>query len=306
MTNRRDEDIANGQFLQSCDKRGNCIEVCKYGEDFIPTAIFKMGHIPDPRTHFPLLRDMQIRDDDILLCAYMKAGTHWVWEIIAMLTGQSTEYAAGPKEDTMIEFRSVEKLDALPSPRILNTHIRFNNIPKGLIERKCRIVFVVRNPKDIAVSMYNHISAKGSAFAYKGSFDDFLSLFMSDVVPHNAWPGYMTGWETDFALHPDVPRHIIYYEDLKQNPVHEVKMLASYLNVTCTDSFIDEIVDKCSFAKLKEGKAGSPKNMKWNFLYRKGEVGEWKNWFTVAQNEEFDRFLQTSTKDSNFVYKYTI
>ncbi|XP_021340691.1 sulfotransferase 1C4-like isoform X2 [Mizuhopecten yessoensis] len=273
MTNRRDEDIANGQFLQSCDKRGNCIEVCKYGEDFIPTAIFKMGHIPDPRTHFPLLRDMQIRDDDILLCAYMKAGTHWVWEIIAMLTGQSTEYAAGPKEDTMIEFRSVEKLDALPSPRILNTHIRFNNIPKGLIERKCRIVFVVRNPKDIAVSMYNHISAKGSAFAYKGSFDDFLSLFMSDVVPHNAWPGYMTGWETDFALHPDVPRHIIYYEDLKQ---------------------------------LKEGKAGSPKNMKWNFLYRKGEVGEWKNWFTVAQNEEFDRFLQTSTKDSNFVYKYTI
>lgn len=98
-----------------------------------------------------------------------------------MLTSGQAEYAPGPKEDTMLEFRSVDKLDSLPSPRIFNTHLRLSNLPRQMVEKKCKIIFVVRNPKDIAVSMYSHMSAKGSSFAYKGNFDDFLSLFKSDI-----------------------------------------------------------------------------------------------------------------------------
>ncbi|OWF36359.1 estrogen sulfotransferase-like [Mizuhopecten yessoensis] len=294
-----------GEILEIRDKSGNTMSVFKYGEDVIPLNKGLLDFVL-PQEHMLRLGDMEARDDDIMICAHTKAGTHWIWEIIMMLTRGSTVYAAGPKEHAMLEFRSAEKLDALDSPRIFNTHLRLSNLPKKLVERKCKIVFLVRNPKDTAVSLYNHMSAKGSAFAYKGSFDDFLSLFMSDIFPHNAWPGYMTGWETDFALNPDVPRHIIYYEDLKQNPVHEVRMLASYLNVTCTDSFIGEIVDKCSFDNLKNGKTDSPDTTKWKFMYRKGEVGDWKNWFTVAQNEAFDKYITKETEKSNFKFKYTL
>ncbi|XP_033752616.1 sulfotransferase 1C2-like [Pecten maximus] len=294
-----------GEFLEARDKSGNTITVFQYGEDTIP-AMKGLLDIMNPQQHMPQLREMEARDDDIVVCAPVKAGTHWVWEILTMLTRGTTEYATGPKEDTMLEFRSVDKLNALTSPRVLNTHLRLSNLPKQLIEKKCKLIFVVRNPKDTVVSMYNHMSAKGSAFAYKGSFDEFISMFMSEVVPHNQWTRYMTGWEHDLAFNSDIPRHIIYYEDLKQNPFHEIKKLASYLNVTCTDAFVDDMVEKCSFVNLKEGKTNRPDNKRWQFMYRKGEVGDWKTWFTVAQNEVFDEYLTKEMEHSKFNFKYTI
>ena len=37
-----------------------------------------------------------------------------------------------------------------------------------------------------------------------------------------------------------------------------------------------------------------------------GEVGDWKNHFTVAQNERFDQIYNEKMKDIKFSYKYTI
>ncbi|KAJ8314111.1 hypothetical protein KUTeg_008672 [Tegillarca granosa] len=37
-----------------------------------------------------------------------------------------------------------------------------------------------------------------------------------------------------------------------------------------------------------------------------GEVGGWKNWFTVAQNEEFNSIYQSEMKDSKLKLKFML
>ena len=37
-----------------------------------------------------------------------------------------------------------------------------------------------------------------------------------------------------------------------------------------------------------------------------GEVGDWKNWFTVAQNEEFDQLYFDKMKDSKLNFRFEI
>jgi hypothetical protein len=37
-----------------------------------------------------------------------------------------------------------------------------------------------------------------------------------------------------------------------------------------------------------------------------GEVGDWKNWFTVAQSEAFDAVYNDRMKESNWKLRYTI
>ena len=54
---------------------------------------------------------------------------------------------------------------------------RYPLLPKSLDEHKHKIVFVQRNPKDLAVSYY--FQAK-SAVQYQGTFLQFLDMFMSE------------------------------------------------------------------------------------------------------------------------------
>ena len=37
-----------------------------------------------------------------------------------------------------------------------------------------------------------------------------------------------------------------------------------------------------------------------------GEVGDWKNWFTVAQNEEFDRIMAEKMKNISHKFQYVL
>ncbi|XP_067946984.1 sulfotransferase 1C2-like [Watersipora subatra] len=91
---------------------------------------------------------------------------------------------------------------------------------------------------------------------------------------------------------------------------------------------VKEIAEAVSFDKMKVGKTTAtpskesmemvksivgPKHLEENHtklkkatvqIYRKGVIGDWKNHFTVAQNEMFDDFLADweGGKDIPFVY----
>ncbi|XP_078335038.1 sulfotransferase 1C2-like [Crassostrea virginica] len=101
----------------------------------------------------------------------------------------------------------------------------------------------------------------------------------------------------------------VHYENLKKNPIHEARRLADFLNIDLRQEDIAEIVDKCSFQKLKQAdetvkdqsvfkESGLPTTLI-NNLYRKGEIGDWKNHFTVAMNEQFDAVFKEEMRDSD-------
>lgn len=44
-----------------------------------------------------------------------------------------------------------------------------------------------------------------------------------------------------------------------------------------------------------------------NFQYfLAGIVGDWKNWFTVAENEKMDRWLQDHMKNTDLKFRYEL
>jgi hypothetical protein len=67
-------------------------------------------------------------------------------------------------------------------PRHFKTHLPFSLLPPNL-EYKCKVVYVARNPKDVAVSYY-HLSKFIMLHDFNGRFDKFWEYFEKDLCKH--------------------------------------------------------------------------------------------------------------------------
>lgn len=284
--------------------------------DIFPTF---PGKIP-VADHVRNLRAMSMREDDIIIAAFPKCGTHWIWEVTQMLVSGKAEYDTRPKEEVMMEFVEVEHFELLTSPRVINSHLFLRQLSREIATKKPRIINVIRNPKDTAVSTYFHlIQMKGFETVEKMGFIEFGKMFLKGGFAPGSFVdyfSYMTQMATFLREHPDIPVVTIYFEDAKEDPVKCVRQLAEFLQVDASERLCAEVAVQCSFHKLKEAdettKVKKQSNTEQMFktgkakLFRKGEVGDWKNYFTVALSEEYDRVVPDKLKGLGIKTRYSI
>ena len=96
-----------------------------------------------------------------------------------MLFKGKPEHTRTPKERLMLSFSTQEFFDTLAPPRVFNCHVPFVALPTAVRDNqnKCKIIYILRNPKDLAVSFYHHLKSQAD-FDYDGSFHGFLDLFV--------------------------------------------------------------------------------------------------------------------------------
>ena len=253
------------------------------------------------------LPSMPIREDDLLLLSYPKSGTHWLWEIINMVLHENTEYMEQNKVQFFLEFSKFENFVS-EEIRVLNSHLPFRLLPKEILEKNIKTVFIARNLKDVAVSLYSHIKMIDEDDAYDGTFDGFLDIFLEGKLGYGSWFDYMIGWQKIFDDHPDWPVHIVLYEDLKEDPVKEVQKLATFLGKNSDKDFCSQIADKCHIDRLREVKPEPIRKTKvpGAKLFRKGIVGDWKNFFNEEQNEKFEELYTQRTKELKMNFRFEI
>ncbi|KAK7093250.1 sulfotransferase 1B1-like isoform X2 [Littorina saxatilis] len=249
-------------------------------------------------THWHEVTNMASRQDDVLLCGYAKSGVHWLWEILTMLTqGMSHLSTRRMEGNGLLMFASTAHLDSLPSPRVLVTHRLFHELPSDFILKRRKIVCVVRDPKDVCVSAYFMMKAVKHA-EYEGTFGGFLKLFEEGLLPGNSWANWILSYEKGLKEHPELSVHVICYEQLKASPAKEIQRLAEYLGVAVPSGLVDAVASQTQFSHMKVAKdnlenpfVATYKDEK-DAIFRKGEAGGWKDWFTPEQAEHFDQHIQ--------------
>ncbi|KAH9492169.1 Sulfotransferase cytosolic 1B member 1 [Bulinus truncatus] len=296
------------------DRFGNSFNFGNAGEFWLPP--FPIGSDNDYRRHVKHIREMEIRDDDVLICSYPKTGLHWHLEIIKMLMSKSSNLKTANTLNTrecFLEQRAVSNWDKKESPRILFTHVPFRFIPKQALKKKIKIIYLDRNPKDVLVSYYNHMHKHVAPLNYPGTFEQFFHLSLEVGYYYGDIFDYLLEWQNGREHYPEVPFYTSIYENMKMDPVQAIKELNIFLNTGCSDELCEEIALASSFDSVKKYKDDNATPfVKALFvdskpgLFRKGDVGDWENWFTVAMNEEFDNEYKTRMADYKTVYKYTL
>ena len=83
-------------------------------------------------------------------------------------------------KDLMVFFSLLFLPQSQSSPRILNTHAHFELMPREVLTKKdCKLVYVTRDPRDVAVSYFNHHRKLVQYYSYEGQWKDYLPMFLA-------------------------------------------------------------------------------------------------------------------------------
>ncbi|BFZ18886.1 hypothetical protein BsWGS_21925 [Bradybaena similaris] len=260
---------------------------------------------PFGEENYRRVKDIPLRDDDIFLIGYPKTGCHWTWEVLTMMVSGRAVHSSTGKLACFMEMATPEMMDSVQTRRILNSHVWFEDLPKQMKEKKTKMIFTVRNPKDTVVSFFNHHASLPETLRYTGKFKHYFTLFMKGQVDNSSYFDYYKEWDEDITKHPDQPILIVSYEDMKEDLPREIRKMAAFLDVSLTDQQVREIAEAAGFSSMKEVYQKSD-NFSDIFL-RKGQVGDWKNWLTVAQSEMVDEAVMQKLKGTRFASpRYTL
>lgn len=61
--------------------------------------------------------------------------------------------------------------------RVLCTHVHYSRFPLDILLQKIKVIFLIRNPRDVAVSYY-HFAKNINIWNYNDSWSNFFKLFI--------------------------------------------------------------------------------------------------------------------------------
>ncbi|NXY20217.1 ST2B1 Sulfotransferase, partial [Atrichornis clamosus] len=138
------------------------------------------------------------RPTDVLIATYPKSGTTWTQEILTLLfsLGDARPAKTIPNWERAPWLEQIYCREALrdtEAPRLLTTHLPAHVLAPALQRSKAKVIYVARNPKDVAVSFY-HFHHLAKFLPDPASFDAFLTQFLEGTVHYGSWFDHVKGW----------------------------------------------------------------------------------------------------------------
>ena len=245
---------------------------------------------------------------DWVLMSWGKSGRTW----LRVMLSRAYQLKGGLPSDELLDFDNFRDRDAA-LPAVFFTHNNYLRNYTGNWESKAhfqgkRIVLLVRDPRDVAVSQF---------FQWKFRMRP-NKKFINDYPPHGAdidvWDfvqdadagvprivDYFNGWARAMPELGDVL--VIRYEDMRADPAKVLRQIFDFTGTGISDAQITEAVEfaayenmkkmeqerhfKGSGARVKPGDKDNPQS----FKVRKAKVGGFRDYFTDEQCAQLEAMV---------------
>lgn len=245
----------------------------------------------------------KLKGSDIVLLRYPKSGVTWLRVMITNVY-RSSIGSAGPEIVGRSAFHAAHK-------EIPNVFVCMDNfgLPQPELERRLKrkkIILLLRDPRDVVISHYFHISKRAANIAWIASNGpDAVAgegVYQFAINPEFGMPriiNFMNYWFAAARRHPSAM--IVKYEDLRRDTVGAFSPVMRLLLPGSTDKQIEEAVAAAQFDRMKSMEAAGSfgldilapgiKDDSNSFKVRRGKVGGYADYLTTEQKQHLDQMV---------------
>ncbi|XP_037428450.1 cytosolic sulfotransferase 7-like [Triticum dicoccoides] len=324
MDSAHDDGFASEMAELPLETRCPPFALRQYSGFWLPEAVLARG-LPAAHDRFAP------RPNDVLLASFPKSGTTWLKALAFATVHRDTHppsaddhplrrlspHGCVPFLEISLAFADdvgavAAELGALPSPRVLATHLPFSLLP-GRLAAAGRVVYICRDPKDALVSscfftrkVSKHLGVDAESFSLREAVELF-SAGRCLVGPQ--WRHVVEYWEASLSR-----RNVLFlrYEEMLRDPVGNLRTMAEFMG--CAFSPGEEergvpqaIVELCSLEKLKNVEASrgggrTVDGIKADAYFRKGVAGDWSSHMTPEMGKMVDEAVEDGLRGSGFSF----
>ncbi|XP_070679777.1 flavonol sulfotransferase-like isoform X1 [Malus domestica] len=208
--------------------------------------------------------------------------------------------------------------------QLFATHLPYSLLPKSVTTSSStcsvsKFVYVYRNPKDVFISSWifaSKVRAINTRLA-PFSLEEAFEIFCRGVCPYGPYWDHVLGfWKASLEMPEQV--WFLKYEDLKKEPSANVKRLAEFLGQPFSEEeeskgVVQQIIKLCSFENLSSLEVNKTSRTQQYFVkanivfensdfFRKGQVGDWKNFFTDDMAKCMDQIVDERFSGSGLTF----
>ncbi|XP_063916833.1 sulfotransferase 1E1-like [Zophobas morio] len=289
-----------------------------YAEEFVQVGEKKWFTRKSFTKYGPEFYNFSVRSDDVWLLGYERSGTTVSQEIAWLICNNvdvdkakqltliqrfpSLEHILfySPEESKDEEkkisdqiVKSYADLSEATEKRFIKSHLPFSLLPTNLTTSGCKIIYLIREPKDVITSNYV-IYEKFSKIKPFVEFPVFWDAFKKNLV---LWGPYFEhlkeAWK--FREHENVL--VVFYDDLLNDQKEWIKKIAQFLGKNLSEENIASISEYCKKAFTKSPTADKTDEEKFVI-----ETGKWKKYFIGALETEVEDWINENIKDTGICF----
>ncbi|MBV8478089.1 MAG: sulfotransferase domain-containing protein [Acidobacteria bacterium] len=241
----------------------------------------------------PAGRSMTVYPQDLFIVSYPRSGNTWTRFLVGNFL-----YQDAPVTFANVEAR-IPSIYVFPDwklrrlPRIFKSHDCFD-------PRYRRVIYIVRDPRDVAVSAY-HYSIKVGILDEACPIERFMPLFMSGnfgsgLLADPRWGCWYDNVASWMAMGHNREFLLLRYEDMLKDPRHELKTVAEFLNLEPSPERLERAVQLSAADRMREleKKEGTiwqlTKHTRQDKKFvRSGKVGNWQDELPVDSVAQLER-----------------
>lgn len=213
------------------------------------------------------MRHKNLRANDVFLASYPRSGSTWLrFLVFEALVGESSGFNSVNQAIPDIKEQN-SGLPILPDGgRLIKTHEVYH-------PEYHKAVYLVRDPRDVALSEYAYQTALGLVNL---DLDDYLRVFLTrGVNPFASWRAHVDSWFSAPLAQDRLL--IVHFEELRKNPLQGVAKIVRFLGLTPDEALIGKSIADNTVERMRAKEKETPQRAsKRGRFIRSGSVGGWR------------------------------